>query len=97
MKLSRRAATTSRPVVTHSIWEEIRTQYMYQISYLVQVRNDPDVLILNADQTPSKYVAASKVTVAEQGTKHIPVSCNNTYRNPKFKWCHATIAGYLSR
>ena len=53
---------------------------MYQISYLVQVHNIPDVLILNADQTPSKYVTASKVTTAKQREKHIPVAGGNDKR-----------------
>ena len=28
---------------------------------------------MNADQTPSKYVTTTNVTMAEQGTAHIPV------------------------
>ena len=30
-------------------------------------------MILNADQTPSKYVPTTNVTISEQGTAHIPV------------------------
>ena len=34
----------------------------------------PDELILNRDQTPSKFVAASKVIMAEQGSKHVAIA-----------------------
>ena len=66
MKLSRRVSTTSRPIITHELWEEISTQYLHDIAFLTVSHKIPDELILNLDQTPSKFVAASKVTMAEQ-------------------------------
>ena len=73
MKLSRRTTTTSRPVVTRALWQEIHTQYLHDIASIVQAHNIPDELILNLDQTPSKFVSASKLTMAGEGEKHIPI------------------------
>ena len=57
MKMSRRVPTTSS-----ALWEEISTQYVHEISS----HEIPDELILNLDKTSSKFVAASKVTMAEK-------------------------------
>ena len=74
MKLSRRVSTTSRPIITRALWEEISTQYLHDIAFLTVSHKIPDELILNLDQTPSKFVAASKVTMAEQGSKHVSIA-----------------------
>ena len=66
------AATTSRPIITRSLWEDINTQYLHDIASAVRTYNVPNELILNANQTPSKYVPTTNVTMAEQGTAHIP-------------------------
>ena len=56
INLSRRMVTTSRPVVTRSLWEEVRTQFLYDIVSAVMKYKMPDELIINVDQTPSKFV-----------------------------------------
>ena len=73
MDFSQRAAPKSRPIITWSVWEEINTQYLHDIALAVRRYNIPDELILNADQKPSKYVPTTNVTMAGQGTAHIPV------------------------
>ena len=45
---------------------------MHDICTLVQTYNIPDELIINVDQTPSKYVPTSSVTMAEKNFKHVP-------------------------
>ena len=47
----------------------------------VMSHNIIDKLIFNADQTPSKYVSTSKVTMAEQGSKHVSISGGNDKRS----------------
>ena len=71
MNMSRRMVTTSRPMVTYSVWEEVRTQRHNDIASTVLKHNIPDELILNNDQTPSKYVPRENVTMAETGSKHV--------------------------
>ena len=39
---------------------------------MVQIYNIPDELIINIDQTPSKYVPISNVTMAEKNSEHVP-------------------------
>ena len=47
--------TTSKPIVTSSLWEEVRTQLHNDVvSAAVLNYNIPDEIILNIDQTPSK-------------------------------------------
>ena len=69
--MSRRMVTTSRPMVTSSVWEEVITQLHNDIAPTVLKHNIPDELILNIDQTPSKYVPRENVTMAETGSKHV--------------------------
>ena len=64
--------TTSRPVVTGALWIEIRTLPLHDICTLVQTYNIPDELIINVDQTSSKYMPTSSVTMAEKNSKHVP-------------------------
>ena len=69
--MSRRMVTTSRPIVTSSLWEEVRTQFHNNTASAVLKYNIPDELILNIDQTSSKYVPTENVAMAETGSKHV--------------------------
>ena len=71
MKFSHRAVTTSRPVITRSLWVEVKSQFLYEITDKVLKRNIADELIINVDQTPSKFVGTDNVTMAAKGEKHI--------------------------
>ena len=71
MKFSRRAVTTSRPVITRSLWGEVRSQFLHEITDKVLQHNILDELIINVDQMASKFVATSNTTIAAKGEKHI--------------------------
>ena len=71
MNLSQGMVTTSRPTATRSIWLETRMQYLHDIVQVVVSHSIPDELIINADQTPSKYVPKANVTMAEKNSKHV--------------------------
>lgn len=73
MQFSRRCSTTSRPIITRSVWEETRDQFLHEIASKVSEHDIPDELIFNSDQTPSKYVATSKITMAQKNTKHVAI------------------------
>ena len=45
-----------------------------KIAKIVQARQIPNCMILNLDQTPSKFVPSSNTTLAPRGTKSIPVT-----------------------
>ena len=55
-----------------------------KIAKIVQARQIPNCMILNLDQTPSKFVPSSNTTLAPRGTISIPVtgpSDKNHYSN----------------
>ena len=66
MKFSRRAATTSKPVITRSLWVETTSHDLHNISDEVLLYDIPDELIINVDQAPSKYATTDNVTMAAQ-------------------------------
>ena len=72
--------TISRPIVTSSLWEEVRTQLHNDIASAVLKYNIPDELIRNIDQTPSKFVPTGNVTVAETGSKYVSRKSGNNKR-----------------
>ena len=56
--------TTSRPVVIEALWIVIWTLFLRNICTLVQKYNIPDEVIINVDQTHSKYRPTSSVIMA---------------------------------
>ena len=71
MKFSRRAVATSRPVIIRSLCAEVRSEFLHEITNKVLQHNIPDELIINVDQTVSKFVATDNITMAANGEKHI--------------------------
>ena len=80
MNMSRRMVTTSRPIVTSSLWEVVRTQFHNDIASAVLKYSMPDELILNVDQTSSKNVLTENVTMAETGSKCVSRKGGNDKR-----------------
>ena len=80
MNFSSRTATISRPVITRSIWEEVRTKILHDIVSVCIKCDIPDELIINVDQTPSKYVATEKITMAEKNSRHVSKKGKNAKR-----------------
>ena len=71
--------TTSRPFVTEALLIEIWTLFLHNICTLVQqTYNIPDELIINVDQTLSKYMPTSSVTTAEKNSKHVHLKLAKT-------------------
>ena len=67
----RRAATTSKVEIPESTKKEAGIQYHYRITNIVKKHNIPPSLVLNSDQTPSKYVQVGRFTMAPQGSKKV--------------------------
>ena len=59
--------TTSKPIVTSSLWEEVRTQLHNDIASAVLKYNIPD----NIHNTPLKFIPTKNVRMAEIGSKHV--------------------------
>ena len=66
-----KAVTTSRAVVTEALWTEIRTLFLHDICTFVQTYNITDELIINGNQTTSKHMPTSGVTMAEKNSEHV--------------------------
>ena len=77
MKFCRREATTSKPVITRSLWNKVKSQFLHDISQKVLLHSIPDALIINLDQTPSKFIATNKISMAAKGQKHISRAGSN--------------------
>ena len=73
MNVSRRTATTSRSIITRSVWEDARDRFLHAIVSVCIEHNIPDELIINVDQTASKYVATDKITMAEKNSEHVSI------------------------
>ena len=80
MNLSRRMVTTSRPIVTRTLWNEVRYQFLNEIVTAVALYNIPDELIINVDQTPSKFVSTGNFTMAVTNSKQVAKKGSNDKR-----------------
>ena len=90
MTFSRQAAIISRPVITRSLWIETKSQLLHDISDKVLLYTISDELIINADQTPSKYVATDNdVTMVAKGEKHISWTGSNDKRPATLTLCES--------
>ena len=59
---------------------EAGLQHHYRIVSLVEKYNIPTELILNSDQTPSKYVTVGRTTMAPSGSKRVAKAGNDDKR-----------------
>ena len=89
MKFSRRTATTSRPVITRSLWNEIKSYFLYEISQKVLLHSIPDELVINADQTLLKFVATDNITIAAKGQKYISRAGSSDTRSITLTVCES--------
>ena len=74
MGFVRRMATTAKIPIPDKARKEIEFVFMHKIVNKVEKHNIPDSLIINADQTPSKYVPVGRTTLAKKNTKDVPIS-----------------------
>ena len=77
MNLTRR---TSRPAITKATWLEVKATFLHDIVSAIVEDEIPDELILNVDQTPSKFVPTDNVTMAEKSSKHVSRKGGNDKR-----------------
>ena len=74
MGFRRRAATTAKVEIPESAKKEAGLQYHYRITTIVEKYKIPPSLVLNSDQTPSKYVQVGRFTMAPQGAKKVGIA-----------------------
>ena len=87
IQFSCRKVATSRPIITKSLRVEVRSQFLHKIIQKVLQYNIPNKLIINANQTPPKFVATDSITMAVHGAKHVSRRMANDKRVITVKLC----------
>ena len=65
----RRAKTTSRAQISKAVQKEAELIFQHKIAKIVEAHHIPNCMILNLDQTSSKFVQSLNTTLAPCGTK----------------------------
>ena len=74
MGFVKRASTTSRPEIPYGARKEAELIFHNDIAYKVEKFQIPESLIINIDQTPSKFAPASSRTLAKKNSKHVSIA-----------------------
>ena len=64
--------TTSKVPIPEKARKEIELRFMHKVVKKVEKHSIPHSLILNVDQTPSKYVPSARYTLAQRNSKEVP-------------------------
>ena len=70
---TKRRATTGKITIPSGTQNEAELKFMHQIVNQFEKYNIPPFLIINFDQTPSKYLPVSPTTMAKQGSSTVPI------------------------
>lgn len=73
MGVARRRATTSKLEIPDGAFKEIKYQYLYDIVTRVEKYKIPESLLINIDQTLTKYVHVSQSLLAKKNTKQVTI------------------------
>ena len=74
MGFVKRASTTSRPEIPYGARKEAELIFHHDIAYKVEKFQIPESLIINIDQTLSKFAPASSRTLAKKNSKHVSIA-----------------------
>ena len=74
MGFRRPAAFNSKVEISNSAKKEAGLQHHYRITSVAEKHNIPESLVMNSDQTKSKYVQVGGFTMAPQGAKKVRVA-----------------------
>ena len=81
MNYTRWKATTSKVKLPGGIRKESELLFHHQIVEKVEKYDIPDSLIVNFDQTPSKYVPVASATLAKQNSKQVSIKGSDDKRS----------------
>ena len=80
MDFHRRQATTSKLEIPEGALKEIKLLFHHDIASKVENVSITHSLIINLDQTPTKYVPVGRTTLAEKNTKTVPIKGSSDKR-----------------
>ena len=81
MGFVRRIKTTGKVHIPAGAQKEAELKFLNQIVNQVEKYQIPPSLIINFDQTPSKYVQVSSITMAKRGETNVPIAGVNDKRS----------------
>ena len=74
MGFVRRMSTTAKVPIPDKARKEIEFVFMHKIVQKIEKHQIPHSLIINADQTPLKYVPVGRSTLAAKNSKNVPLA-----------------------
>ena len=74
MGFNRRAATTGKVDIPHGARKEAELTFLHDIVSKEENNKVPPSMILNLDQTPSKYIQSSRYTMESKGSKSVAIA-----------------------
>ena len=73
MNFVKQKATTKKPKIMVSNFEEMKSQYLMDVKAFVTVEEIPDDMVLHWDETAIKYILLSNWTMDKEGSKQVEV------------------------
>ena len=81
MRFVRRAGTTGKVEIPTGAKKEAELTFLHEIVYNIEKFQIPSSLVLNLDQTNSKYVSMGKTKIAEKSSDSVPISALSDKRS----------------
>ena len=79
--ICKRVATNLKPEIPELAKREAKFLLQYQVANLVERYAAPDLMIMNSDQTPSKFASVSSQTLDISGNSHTVIAGKSIYQN----------------
>ena len=80
MGFRKRTATTGKVAFPKAVQKEIEISFFHEIVQKIEIHKIPLSLVLNLDQTPTKFVPGSSCTQARIGSTSVPVAGSSDKR-----------------
>ena len=74
MGFVRQLATTGKVPISEEVRKEVEMTYFHSIVTTIENKKIPKSLVINLDQTPSKYVPGCNKTLAPKGVKNVSIA-----------------------
>ena len=81
MGFVQRASTTGKVHIPESAIREAELSFQHKIVNFVEKYNIPSSLVLNSDQTPSKYVTVGRTTLTQRNTTTVNIAGSTDKRS----------------
>ena len=83
MGFVRRMVTTGKVQISEEVRKEVEMTYFHSIGSPIENKKIPKSLVINLDQTPSKYVPGCNKTLAPKGAKSVSIAGSTDKRTIK--------------